>query len=339
MMVRSGRVVANRTHRLSEVAAWSPEQIMAQGLMQLYDQGLDPPSLILVSHMPEDPSLVAEVLAEKSGRKVELHKPQRGENRALMDMALANAAAPRADRDQARQDALAHLGRRLGLAEPPGRMECVDISHLGGSLTVASLVSFRGGQPDKAGYRHYNVLGQEEHPDDYASMAQVLTRRLAKGDPPDLLVVDGGKGQLNIALAVLDDLNLDPADSPALAALAKGREEGPDKVYLPGRKNPVNFPAGDAGLLMLMRLRDEAHRFAITYHRRLRRKALTRSILEEVPGVGPVRRKKLLTVFKSLAAIRQASVEELSARGGLDKASAQRLAAFLGALDSTNGRL
>ena len=335
LMVRSGRVVASRTHALKEVAAWSPEEIMAQGLVQLYDQGLTPPPMILVSHMPEDPSIVAEVLAEKSSRRVELHKPQRGDKRALMEMALANAAAPRTDRDQARLEALDRLGRRLGLAGPPARMECVDISHLGGSLTVASLVSFADGEPDKSGYRHYNILGQEGHPDDYASMAQVLARRLAKGDPPDLLVVDGGKGQLNIALAALEDAA--PDGRPPLAALAKGRGQGPDKVYLPGRKNPVNFPAGDSGLLMLMRLRDEAHRFAITYHRRLRRKNLTRSILEEVPGVGPAKRKKLLTAFKSLAAVKRAAPEEMVSRAGVDQATAQRVAAFLSALDSANG--
>ena len=166
----------------------------------------------------------------------------------------------------------------------------MDVSHLGGSLTVASLVAFAGGEPHKAGYRHYNVMGMAEKPDDYAAMAQVVTRRLT-GDrpPPDLLLLDGGKGQLNIGAKVLEQI---PEERrPALAAIAKGKDGGEDKIYLPGRKNPVNLRPRDPALLFLMRVRDEAHRFAITYHRRLRKKALTKSILEEIPGIGPKRRQ------------------------------------------------
>ncbi len=337
LAVRHGRVVASRVHDLKE-AAWGPAEMMAQGLLQLYDpEGPGAPSLILVSHLPPDPALVVEVLAERSGAKVELRRPQRGDKMGLMRLAQMNAAAPRATDRERRAAALERVGRKLKLPGPPARMECVDISHLGGRLTVASLVSFSEGEPDKSAYRRYQVVGAAGASDDYAAIREVLSRRLARHQGPDLLVVDGGKGQLNIAKAVLDELAPDP--QPALAALAKGRGRGPDRVFVPGRKNPVGFTAGDPGLLLLMRLRDEAHRFAIAYHRLLRRKALTKSVLEEVPGVGPKKRQALLKAFGSLKAVKAATAAEMVAAAGLDRATAEAVQAFLAALDSPNPQM
>ena len=165
----------------------------------------------------------------------------------------------------------------------------------------------------------------------------MLGRRLSGKEPaPDLLLVDGGKGQLNIASRVL--AGLAPDNPPALASIAKGRaQDEPDRIYRPGRKNPVNLKAGDPGLLLLMRLRDEAHRFAVAYHRLLRKKALTRSILEEVPGVGPKTKARLLKVFGSLAAVKRATASEIAQRAGLDQARAQAVEAFLRALDTESG--
>jgi excinuclease ABC subunit C len=214
-------------------------------------------------------------------------------------------------------------------------MECVDISHLGGRLTVASVVAMREGAPHKAGYRRYKVVSLGPEPDDYAAMAEIVGRRLG-GDrpPPDLLVVDGGRGQLAMALKAME--GLPEKKRPQVIALAKGRPapgEGqpaePDRVYLPGRKNPAPLKPRDPELLMLMRLRDEAHRFAITYHRLLRSKALTRSILEEAPGVGPGNRARLWKAFGSLTALKKASAQEMSARAGLDLATARKVEAFL----------
>ncbi|MEW5914573.1 MAG: excinuclease ABC subunit UvrC [Thermodesulfobacteriota bacterium] len=331
LRMRGGHLVASRVHDLSR-AALAPEEVMAQALIMLYDQAAPPP-LILVSHMPADPSLVAEVLGEKAGRRVELRRPQRGDKRGLLELAQINAAQPRAAGPDGAA-ALQRLQQKLGLPGPPERMECLDISHLGGHLTVAGLVAFSQGRPDKARYRRYKVLQGEGGGDDYAAMAHVLARRLAHGDPPpDLLLLDGGKGQLNLALQAL--AQAPPGPRPALAALAKGRAPGePDHVYLPSRKNPAGLKPGDPALLLLMRLRDEAHRFAISYHRLLRKKALTRSILEEVPGVGPKTRARLLKTFGSLAALKQADAAEIQQRVGLDAATAQRLAGFLAALDT-----
>ncbi len=335
LSVRGGRVVAGRVHDLARTAL-EPGQALGQALLRTYDQE-PPPPLILISHLPPDAALLAEVLAERAGRRVELRVPRRGEKLRLMELARLNAAQPRELRRRDQAEALERLALKLGLEGPPEFMECVDISHLGGRLTVASVVAFREGRPHKAGYRRYKVLGLDEAPDDFAAMKQVVARRLGgRRLPPDLLVVDGGKGQLAVARAVLEELP--PERRPALAALAKGRGGQPDRVFLPGRKNPLGLKPHDPALLLLMRLRDEAHRFAVSYHRLLRKKALTRSILEEVPGVGPRKARRLLKAFGSLAALKKAPPEELAGRAGVDRASARRVAAFLAALDSPQGQ-
>ncbi|MFZ5584987.1 MAG: excinuclease ABC subunit UvrC [Thermodesulfobacteriota bacterium] len=329
--VRAGQVMDSVIHDLSQ-ATEPADELLGQALLLLYTPDTPPPPLLLMNLLPADPSLVAEVLAERAGRKVELRRPQRGEKRDLMDLALANASRPRAEGPTA-EEVLAGLADKLGLAEPPRRIECVDISHLGGRLTVASLVAMTNGVLDKSGYRHYKVIGAEGAPDDFAAMAEIVTRRLGgELGPPDLLVLDGGKGQLGAALAALEAVA--PERRPPLIALAKGRDGEPDRVFLPGRKNPVGLRPRDPGLLLLMRLRDEAHRFAVTYHRLLRKKALTRSILEEVPGVGPHKRARLFKAFGSLTAIRRASAAELAAGAGLDLPTAQRVASFLASLDT-----
>lgn len=330
--VRGGRVVASRVHDLSQ-AALEPEEVMGQALLMLYEKGAPPPPLLLVTHMPDDPGLVVEVLGDLAGRKVEVRRPQRGEKREVLELAKMNAAQPRVAVDDAGQ-VLERLGQRLGLDRAPATIECMDISHLGGRLTVASVSAMSGGKLDKGSYRRYKILGVSDMPDDFAAMAEVVERRLSgERQPPDLLVVDGGKGQLSAALKVLE--GLPPERRPAVAALAKGRGQEPDRVFLPGRKNPVNLKARDAELLLLMRLRDEAHRFAVTYHRLLRKKALTRSILEEVPGVGPAKRRRLLRTFGSLTALKQAKAADMVAQAGVDAATAKRVEAFLAALDTT----
>jgi len=329
--VRGGRVVASRVHDLSQ-AALEPAEVMGQALLMLYETGAPPPPLLLVSQMPEDPSLVVEVLGDLAGRRVEVHLPQRGEKREVLELAKMNAAQPRAAAEQA-EEVLQRLSRRLGMRQTPRHIECVDISHLGGRLTVASVVAMSDAKLDKNAYRRYKVLGATDLPDDFAAMAEVVGRRLlGDREPPDLLLLDGGKGQLNAVLNVLS--GLPPEKRPALAALAKGRGKGPDRVYVPGRKNPVNLKSRDPELLLLMSLRDEAHRFAITYHRLLRKKAFTRSILDEVPGVGPAKRRRLLKNFGSLAALKQAKAADMVAQAGLDAATAKRVEAFLAALDT-----
>jgi excinuclease ABC subunit C len=329
---RGGRVVASRVHDLSR-AALEPAEVMGQALLMLYEKGAPPPPLLLVSHMPDDPGLVVEVLGDMAGRQVELRLPQRGEKREMLELAKMNAAQPRAAADDGAQ-VLERLAKRLNLDKPPSRMECVDISHLGGRLTVASMVAMKDAKLDKSSYRRYKVLGAGDTSDDYAAMAEVVERRLSgERPPPDLLLLDGGKGQLSAVVKVLADL---PAEKrPALAALAKGRGQGPDKVFLPGRKNAVNLKARAPELLLLMALRDESHRFAINYHRLLRKKAFTKSILDEVPGVGPAKRRRLLKGFGSLAALKKAKAADMVKVAGVDAATAKRVEAFLAALDTT----
>ena len=332
--VRSGRVVSSKVHDLSQAAS-STEDLMAQALLSMYDLA-QPPPLILLSHMPPDPGMMVELLGEKAGRKVELRKPSRGDKRGLLDLALMNAAQVREHQKPDAETVLEGLAKKMQLEVFPQSIECVDISHLGGRLTVASVVCFKDGEPHKSSYRRYKVVSLKDEPDDYAAMHEVVSRRLS-GDrpPPDLMVLDGGKGQLNVGSAVLQ--GLEPERRPALAALAKGRDAEPDRVFLPGRKNPLNLKARDPGLLLLMRIRDEAHRFAISYHRLLRKKALTRSILEEVPGVGPKNRKALLSAFGSLARLRQANEREMNEQAGIDMQTAAKVRAFLSSLDTLRG--
>ncbi|MBI4799510.1 MAG: excinuclease ABC subunit UvrC [Desulfarculus sp.] len=330
LKVRRGRVVASNLHDLGQPPE-PPEEVMAQALVMLYTAETPAPPLLLVSHMPSDPGLVVEVLAEAAGQRLELRRPQRGDKKGLLDLALMNAARPREAAGPSPAVVLAGLAVKLGLADPPRRLECMDISHLGGSLTVASLVCFVDGLPYKAGYRRYKVIGAEGAPDDFAAMAEVVARRLG-GDLelPDLLVLDGGKGQLSAGLKALEGVL--PERRPPLIALAKGRDGEPDRVFLPGRKNPVALKPRDLGLLLLMRLRDEAHRFAITYHRALRKKALTKSILEEVPGVGPNKRRRLFRAFGSLAGLKAAKAEDMAQKAGVDLATARRVEALLASL-------
>ncbi|MBI5521095.1 MAG: excinuclease ABC subunit UvrC [Desulfarculus sp.] len=330
LKVRRGRVVGSAVHDLGQPPE-PPEEVMAQALVMLYGPETPAPGLLLVSHMPSDPGLVCEVLAEASGQRLDLRRPQRGDKKGLLDLALMNASRPREAAGPSPGEVLAGLAAKLGLPEAPRRLECMDISHLGGSLTVASLVCFVDGVAFKAAYRRYKIIGAEGAPDDFAAMAEVVARRLG-GDLelPDLLVLDGGKGQLSAGLKALEAV--EPQRRPPLIALAKGRDGDPDRVFLPGRKNPVAMKPRDPGLLLLMRLRDEAHRFAVTYHRALRKKALTKSILEEVPGVGPGKRRKLFRAFGSLAGLKAAKAEDMAALAGVDLATARRVEALLASL-------
>ncbi|CAO0820627.1 UvrABC system protein C [Desulfarculales bacterium] len=330
LKVRRGRVMDSNLHDLGQPPE-PPEEVMAQALVMLYGAETPAPKLLLVSHMPSEPGLVAEVLAEASGQHLDLRKPQRGDKKGLLDLALINAARPREAAGLSPGEVLAGLALKLGLAQAPRRLECMDISHLGGKLTVASLVCFVDGLPYKAGYRRYKILGAEGAPDDFAALAEVVARRLGgEMEPPDLLMLDGGRGQLSAGQKVLESVPVQRR--PPLIALAKGRNGEPDRVFVPGRKNPAAFKLRNPGLLLLMRLRDEAHRFAITYHRALRKKALTKSILEEVPGVGPGKRRKLFRAFGSLAGLKSANAEEMVSLAGVDLATARRVEALLTSL-------
>jgi excinuclease ABC subunit C len=239
--------------------------------------------------------------------------------------------------DRSRQvEALAELQRALGLPNPPSRVECYDISNIQGTAVVASMVVFEQGVPNKAHYRRFQVRCVEGEPDDFASLREVLHRRFSrwkgpdteqvgrKKDPsfsvlPDLLMVDGGKGQLAEAVKVLKEFGL--TERVPAASLAKQEEE----VFLPGRKSSLRLPRDSKGLFLLQRIRDEAHRFAITYHRNVRARKGLASRLDAIEGIGPARRKTLLTAFETLEAIRSAPVEELMKIKGITREVAERL--------------
>jgi excinuclease ABC subunit C len=330
MMIRNGVLRGGRNFWFPRPET-APGEILSHFIRQHYPGPGDLPAEITASHPVDDADLIAQWLSELAGRRVGLIVPQRGDKKRLVEMAVKNAASHRPAEDDP-EVVLTGLETMLGLGRTPERIEAVDISHLGGALTVGSVVTFVHGRPLKSAYRRVRLEG-EGPPDDYDSMYRVLGRRLAHEPLPDLLLVDGGKGQLNVARRVLRELALE--DKVAVAAMAKDRGpgQGTDRVFIPGRKDHLGLKADDHGLRLLAAIRDEAHRFAVSYHRLLRRKAATRSILDEVPGLGPKRRAALLKHFGSLARIKKAGVDELSEAPGMTRAAARTLASFLAALE------
>jgi len=273
--------------------------------------------------------------------------PRRGAPRRLLEMAQHNAELALSQRIEARQSleaAIAELRERLRLSRPPRRIECYDVSNLQGTLAVASRVAFEDGRPHKNGYRRYRIR-QAAAGDDLACLREVLERRLARRESeplPDLLVVDGGRGQLGVASALLGDLGI-ALDHIGLAkeregagAAARVKRSGglkAERIFLPGRKNPVLLPPSSRGMLLLQRVRDEAHRFAIEFQRALRNKAGLTSILDEIPGIGPQKRRALLRALGSLRRVREADPAELAQVAGLSQRDARAIHSFFRALD------
>jgi excinuclease ABC subunit C len=332
--VRRGRVVGRKGLIVDKVEELEPPALVARILEQLYADAPpeDVPREVLVPVQPEDLDLYEEFLSLVRERsKVRVRVPQRGEKRALLETVTHNAQEAftrhklkRASDHNARAKALTALQDALGLAEAPLRIECFDISNLQGTEIVASMTVLEDGLPKRSDYRRFRIRYQEGQ-DDFAAMEEALTRRfkryLVERDqgaragkrfayPPNLLVIDGGKGQLNVAVRVLEDLGLEEI---AVVGLAKRFEE----VYEPGSPDAIRIPRDSEALYLLQQVRDEAHRFAITYHRQLRGKKMTKSALDDVPGLGPARRARLLKEFKSVKALREVPLESLQALGWL----------------------
>jgi len=328
--VRRGRVVGRQGFVLEKVEPLEAPGLVARILEQHYaETPLGVPRDVLVPAMPEEAEAYTEWLTARRGAKVSIHVPQRGRKRALITMAEENAAEQltrhrmrRTTDLTARAQALDELQRYLGLSESPLRIECYDMSHLQGTDYVGSMVVMEDGLPKRSDYRRFKVSAVQGN-DDYGAMYEVLTRRLRRLDeapkpavegrpsrfayPPQLLLLDGGKGQLSVGEKVLEELGL--SSRLAVASLAKQFEE----VYVPGRDEPVRIPRDSAAIYLLQQIRDEAHRFAITYHRELRAKRMTRSVLDDIPGLGPARRRRLSTELGGVRAVRAASREELLA--------------------------
>jgi len=317
------------------------QEVLAAFLKQFYLGKNLIPREILLPFPVEDQDLIRESLEDQAGKKVELSVPERGDKRGQVELASANARQALASSDEKerlKQDALCQLQKIIHLRSLPQVIECCDISNLGEKLAVGSIVRFSGGDPDKSGYRRYRIKGMDTQ-NDFEMMRQVLERRfkralLEKPALPDLLILDGGKGQLNIALKVLEELKLTGLD---VIALAKERETGaplsselvkkPERVFLPGRKDPVYVKLEPAKHL-LTQIRDEAHRFALAYLQKLRGKALGRSVLLEIPGIGEKKRRALLRHFKSVKRLREASAEELKQIRGLSARDIEQIQKF-----------
>ncbi len=342
--VRGGKLVDWQDCRLANAESTEPAEILSAFVKQFYSGAAAvPPEVLLSDAVADAPDLEA-WLASRRGARVDLTAPRRGDKAALVRLCEANALemlreegtearrfgerrpgpdAPRAAAADV-EAALAELQERLGLAGPPRRMDCFDISHFQGSHTVASMVVMRDGLPDKGEYRRFRIR-TVSGVDDFASMEEVVTRRYRRvrdeGGPwPDLIVIDGGKGQLSAALKALRALDL--GELPVVG-LAKRFEE----IFVPGRLESLRLDERSPGRLLVQRLRDEAHRFAITFHRGLRAKALTHSALEDVEGVGPALKRRLLRAFGSAEAVFAASLEELCAVEGVGPRLARRLKA------------
>ena len=321
--IRSGRIVGKDTYWLHPAMDEPGEELSSFFLRQYYSENHDIPDEIVMNMVPADLILLQDWFKELTGRKTSLHRPQRGEKKALLDMVQENARLLREEKQHAEehyQGALQQLSRDLELEVVPQRIEGYDVSHLGGEETVASMVVFTAGRPDKKNYRRFKIKLAQNN--DYASLAEALKRRFTEagqGNPaflpePDLIMIDGGLGQLHAAQEILKNLEI---DVPAVA-LAK-REE----TIFRSDGRPLKLPRRNQGLMTLQRLRDEAHRFAIEYNRLRRGKKLTKSILDDIKGIGARRKKLLLESFGSVAALSRASQEEIASVKGIGRSAAQ----------------
>ena len=328
--VRKGKLIGRDNFFLQD-GSEAPQEVLTAFIKQYYNEATFIPREIVLPQLPEaeEQQLIELWLREKAERRVELLTPQRGIKRELLQLANDNALKLLAERLRKGslslkndEQAAEELQQALGLEHSLERMDCFDISHTQGSETVASMVVFRNGSISKKDYRKYKIVSAEGKPDDFKSMQEVVYRRYKDyEDLPNLVVIDGGKGQLSSALEVIRGLGL--ADLPVVG-LAKREEE----IFLPHQSTSILLDRDSAALHLIQRIRDEAHRFAITFHRKLRGKRNLVSVLDHVEGIGPKRRQALWKTFKTLEAMKAASVEELAAVEGMNGAVAQTLYDF-----------
>jgi excinuclease ABC subunit C len=336
MRVRSGYLMGSRHFKFQHTIGSIYEQA-GLFLRQYYDNADIIPPEIIINHLPGEHALIEEYLSEKRGARATILVPQRGEKRRLMEMAVQNAAVELKEHCTlalTQLDLLRRLQEKLHLKRLPRRIECFDNSNLQGTEPVSAMVVFEDGKPMAAAYRRYKLkpLGR---PDDYAYMMEVIQRRFEKGEAstpfPDLLLVDGGKGQINSAVAMLTALNLIGSfDVAGIAKKDASKGEQHDKIFMAGRSNAILFGRDGDLLLFLQRIRDEAHRWAITFQRRRRRTQAMQSQLDRIPGIGPQRRALLLKHFASVADIKAASPQMLSALPGISKRLAETIAQIMG---------
>ncbi|MBI3757295.1 MAG: excinuclease ABC subunit UvrC [Deltaproteobacteria bacterium] len=337
LLVRGGKLVGNLEYGFDD-NEFPDEEVLSELLTQFYQGVRFVPDEILVPVVLEDAEAREELLSERKGKKVSVVHPQRGDKVRLVEMAQDNARQSFVEKRRGaeqQEKTLESLRRALLLQNAPKRIECFDISNIQGNLAVGSMVVFDEGEPDKNRYRRFRIK-TVEGADDFGMMYEVLTRRyrraLEEHDLPDLLMVDGGKGQLGVAVEVLRELGITEVDLIGLAKMRTERdpfaeevEHSAERVFLPGRKNPVILRQNSTALFLLQRVRDEAHRFAITYHRQLRAKERLSSPLDAIAGVGPSRRKALLRHFGSLKRVSAATIAELMQVSGITLTMAEAI--------------
>jgi excinuclease ABC subunit C len=326
LFVRQGKLTGNQSYSLEDLE-FPDEEVLGALLTQFYQGQRFIPDEILLPVDLEDAEVREEYLKEKRGKRVGIVSPQRGDKRQLVEMAEENARqsfAERHDQEKAREKMLLELQAQLRLKHYPQRIECFDISTIHGAHAVGSMVTFFNGEPDKARYRHYRIrtIDASSGGDDFGMMLEMLRRRFSRAkeenDLPDLVVVDGGKGQLAMAIAAMAEVGVRDVEAVGLAKMrvqsaARSAEihRLEERIFLRGQSNPVILKRNSNALFLLQRVRDEAHRFAITYHKNLRSKQTLYSALDRIPGVGGVRKRALLRRFGSIKRIQEATLEEL----------------------------
>ncbi|HPK52916.1 MAG TPA: excinuclease ABC subunit UvrC [Smithellaceae bacterium] len=336
LFVRGGKLLGKKSLAPVKSPADMAE-VLSAVIRQYYDGGADiPPEVIVPLNLP-DAAIIAEWLSDKKGMKVGLAVPVRGDKKNLLELAQNNARSiweQEHKKDEQKTGALKILQEKLLLKNLPRRIECYDISNIGGSHAVGSMVVLQDGEPDKSGYRRFRIR-TVRGADDYAMMREVLSRRFARSEElPDLIVVDGGKGQLNIALAVLKELQIDigavglAKEGRSLPGRGSSADKSADRVFLPKRKNPLFLLRWPHALALLQRVRDEAHRFAVAYHRRLKEKYDLMSVLDNIPDIGAERRKSLLKHFEAVSRIGQATCAELQQVEGIGRELAEKIHAY-----------
>jgi excinuclease ABC subunit C len=333
--IRSNKLISQDHFIMEGVKGESPGQIMTSFVKQYYASSSYIPPLILLQHPVDEPVVLSQWLEQQRGSRVKLQVPRRGAKKKLVDTVAENAAQglqlalAKEMKAEVISSGLQELKQRLRLPKMPRRIECYDVSNIQGALAVGSMVVLEKGWPKPTHYRRFRIR-TVSGADDYAMIQETLRRRFKRGLTgegtwaimPDLVIIDGGKGQLNTALELRQDLGL---DSIPMVSLAKENEE----VFIPDDPKPVYIAKDSPALHILQRARDEAHRFAISYHQKLRHKETITSILDNIPGIGPRRKKALLKKFGSIQAIKEASTEELSQTEGITSAIAQKVKEYL----------
>lgn len=332
---RAGRLVSSDHFNFEKIAEENPD-LLESFILQHYLKTTDLPKEILLCEVLKEKQTLQELLNEQLNKNLKILTPEKGEKKKLVELAEKNAKTlfyQEQNQEELKESLLEELQEKLLLTRFPVRIECFDTSNLSGTHAVASLIAFNNGQKDSSRYRTYIIKGK--HTDDYSALKEVLFRRYSKGkendDLPDLIIVDGGKGQLSAALSILEELEIASCDLIALAKEDSRHDKGlsQEQVFILSQKEPIIFPRHSPVLFLLQQIRDEAHRKAITFHRKKREKQLFTSELDSLEGIGPVKKKKLLQHFGSVKQLKQAREEDLNEIKGLSKRDIEVLLAFI----------